>query len=180
MTTRIFRYLRFVASFVTTLLLVTGCEIYEDLQLREYAVLRIPNHSDTPVYMFLPDHFASYSPLASYDSTIFFSAQEIQLIPPNKSIKIERICTRDERKEELRIYMKNFPSDTVHLFIFDPEVVDNHGWNQIKDGYRVLKRYDLTSKDLMNKKLLNGLWPPTPEVAYIKQYPPYAPATQSY
>ena len=135
--------------------------------------VEIPNNSDVPVYMYLPQYY-SVTKHETYDSTISFPLQKLKLIPPGKSIYADLMVGRP--MDDVSVYMEQFPLDTVHFFIFDPEVLDNHGWNQIKDGYMVLKRYDLTTKDLRNEKVLNGLWPPTPKVAHIKQYPPYAPA----
>lgn len=40
------------------------------------------------------------------------------------------------------------PSDTLSIYIFDGDTVNTYDWNQIKEGYKVLKRYDLSINDL--------------------------------
>ena len=142
------------------LTLFTGCFHWVDL-------FNIPNNDDRPVYMFVP-RFFSVPKHATYDSTIYFSALELRLVPPNETYKISVFGKLDE---EFAFYMEQFPSDTVHVFFFDPEVVDNNGWNQIRENYMVLKRYDLSHKELSSTKILNALWPPKAEAACVRQYP---------
>ena len=153
-------YMKRVLLFVLMAYALTSCDVF--------LCIKIPNNSDAPVYMYLPQYY-SVTKHETYDSTICFPLQKLKLIPPGKSLSVDWMVGRT--MDNVSVYMEQFSSDTVHLFIFDPEVVDNHGWNQIKDGYRVLKRYDLTSKDLRKEKLLNGLWPPTAAAEKVKQYP---------
>ncbi len=60
--------------------------------------------------------------------------------------------------------------DTLSLFIFDADVFDTYSWEEIKNDYKVLKRYDLSPQDL---RQLNYIihYLPTEEMKNIKMYP---------
>jgi len=40
------------------------------------------------------------------------------------------------------------PSDTISMYILSKDTVDKYSWDLIRSGYRILKRYDLSIKDL--------------------------------
>ena len=128
----------------------------------------IHNNSEQDVYMFMPDF--NYTPKQKCDTSIYFLIKDLRLIPPGGHLILSEYVPA-KYKDVANVYLNRFPSDTVSLFLFDPEVVDNNGWNQIRENYMVLKRYDLTAKDLRSKKILNALWPPKAEAAYVRQYP---------
>jgi hypothetical protein len=66
----------------------------------------------------------------------------------------------------------NSPADTLSIYFFETEILNNNSFENIRDNYRVLKRYDLSVEDL---ELLNFEipYPPTPIMSLIKQFPPY-------
>jgi hypothetical protein len=43
------------------------------------------------------------------------------------------------------------PKDTINIFIFDLDSVLHYSWQQIRSGYKILKRYDLSRQDLASK-----------------------------
>lgn len=45
------------------------------------------------------------------------------------------------------IYSK-LPQDTMSVFIFHSDTLDKYNWEEVRDGYKVLKRYDLSLEDL--------------------------------
>lgn len=62
-------------------------------------------------------------------------------------------------------------SDTVRIFIFDKEYLDNNDWSTVREEYSIL-RYDLTLQNVHD--FGNQLfYPPTPEMKDIKMWPPY-------
>ncbi|MEC3882082.1 hypothetical protein [Parapedobacter sp. 10938] len=71
----------------------------------------------------------------------------------------------DQRFEQI-------PSDTISLFVLDREIYDKTPWEEVRDGYMVLQRYDVSLKDLhsLNFKLS---YPPTATMKDIKMFPPY-------
>lgn len=42
------------------------------------------------------------------------------------------------------------PVEKISVFVFDAAVVDATPWNQVRQNYLVLKRYDLSKNDLIN------------------------------
>ena len=62
--------------------------------------------------------------------------------------------------------------DTLWYFVFDAAIVENTPWEVVARDYLVLKRYDLTLKDLqrLDWKIT---YPPTETMKDVKQYPPY-------
>ena len=47
--------------------------------------------------------------------------------------------------------INEIPSDTLSIYIFDADTINAYDWSQIKEGYKVLKRYDLSVEDLKQK-----------------------------
>ena len=45
----------------------------------------------------------------------------------------------------------NLPSDTLSIYLFDANTLSGYDWSQIRDGYIILKRYDLSLQDLKNR-----------------------------
>jgi hypothetical protein len=64
------------------------------------------------------------------------------------------------------------PSDTLMIYVFDAEIIENIPWSTIANGYMILKRYDLSLEDLA-KLNWTITYPPTEEMKNIKMYPPY-------
>ncbi len=73
---------------------------------------------------------------------------------------------------EWRDRIKELPLDTLSIYFFHPDTLSTYSWDKIRDNYNILKRYDLSVEDL---ELLDYeiVYPPTPEMADIQQYPPY-------
>lgn len=67
---------------------------------------------------------------------------------------------------------ESLPSDTLSIFIFHTDTIKNNSWNSIIDEYKVLKRYDLSIKDI---QLLNYEipYPPTEVMRGMRMYPRY-------
>ena len=40
------------------------------------------------------------------------------------------------------------PNDTLSIFVFSADTIKAYKWSEIKAGYKVLKRYDLSLQDL--------------------------------
>lgn len=45
-------------------------------------------------------------------------------------------------------WKRTFPHDTLILFVFDNDVIENCSWNTIREDYLILKRFDLSEEDL--------------------------------
>ena len=63
--------------------------------------------------------------------------------------------------------------DTLHYFIFDADTINAYSWNEIKEGYKILRRYDLSGNDIeLLKESIT--YPPSPKMRDMKMYPPYS------
>ena len=62
------------------------------------------------------------------------------------------------------------PQDTLSLFIFASDTLAKYSWEEVRKGYKVLARYDLSLEDLerLNFELS---YPPDNRMQGIKMYP---------
>ena len=67
---------------------------------------------------------------------------------------------------------EQFPSDTISLFVLDREIYDKTPWEEVREEYMVLQRYDVSLKDLQRLNFRLS-YPPTAAMKSIKMYPPY-------
>ena len=92
--------------------------------------------------------------------------------PTQKDIK----CCEEKRISYMRSCIENAYNhgriDTLFVYIFNAEVVENMPWEIVARDYLVLKRYDLTLDDLqwLDWKIT---YPPTEAMKDVKMYPPY-------
>ena len=70
------------------------------------------------------------------------------------------------------VFEVSIPSDTLTFFVFHSDTLSSYNWQEIRNSYKILKRYDLSLKDLENLDFTVE-YPPTKKMANIKQYPPY-------
>jgi len=63
--------------------------------------------------------------------------------------------------------------DTLSLFIFSRDTLQCYGYDNVRDNYRILVRYDLSIDEC---KQLNYVfpYPPQPFMRNMKMYPPYS------
>jgi hypothetical protein len=69
-------------------------------------------------------------------------------------------------------FFNNLPHDTLSVFIFHTDTLNLYSWYEVRDGYKVLKRYDLSLQDVydLNYEIY---YPPNEKMKNIKMYPPY-------
>ena len=70
------------------------------------------------------------------------------------------------------LFETEWQTDTIHVFLFDVEIVNSISWKEIADRYLILQRYDFSLKDIEELKH-TFFYPPTPEMAHIHMWPPY-------
>lgn len=63
-----------------------------------------------------------------------------------------------------------FPQDTMSVFVFHSDTLAKFSWEEVRKGYKVLVRYDLSLEDLerLNFELS---YPPDNRMQGIKMYP---------
>jgi hypothetical protein len=56
-----------------------------------------------------------------------------------------------ESKQKWEKNISDTPRDTLSIFIIDTDTIINKPWVEIKNQYKILKRYDLSLQDLQNR-----------------------------
>ncbi len=95
---------------------------------------------------------------------------------------IYKILSNNESDEPLNLgrdcweilfkYKNVINSDTLMIYFFDAQLIENIPWDIIANEYKILKRYDLSLKDLINHNWTIS-YPPNENMKNIKMYPPY-------
>ena len=69
-------------------------------------------------------------------------------------------------------FIQSYGSDTIIIFIFHTDTLSKYTWEEIRDGYKILKRYDVSWQEM--ERLKGRLYyPPTEDMKNMKMYPPY-------
>lgn len=100
---------------------------------------------------------------------------------PDTTLPMKQIgeIVSPESNHHISLHFSNFNdlfnkigTDTISVFIINKDSIAIYGWYYIKDNYKILKRYDLSSKDIeyLHEYLT---YPPSPKMSTIKMYPPY-------
>ena len=119
---------------------------------------RFSNNSNVDVYVYLGIGDRESDGYLITDTTITF-------------IKTGALFKKDE-SYFYRYHDKGIPVNTWCLFIFDADTFNIYSWEEIKNGYKILQRYDINDEDLKALKY-NITYPPTEAMKNMKMYPPY-------
>ena len=68
--------------------------------------------------------------------------------------------------------IRDLPKDTLSVFIIHDDTIKKYRWQEIREGYKILKRYDLSLGDLTTLNFTIP-YPPDEEMKDMKMYPPY-------
>src|SRR6056297_3148236 len=144
------------AIYVLLLLLGALCNVKQDF---EYPLV-IENNSGENLFF----HAATESSPVMYDDTVLtLNRDDIDLQVVEGSVRIGNPIRWVERISYL-------PLDTLSIYFFHPDTLSTYDWNEIRSGYKVLKRYDLSIDDLTSLNFTVP-YPPTPEMENMRQYP---------
>ena len=69
------------------------------------------------------------------------------------------------------VIIGELPADTLSIFILDPVVLDSTPWEEVRDNYRILKRYDLSHEDL-ERLGFRVIYPPDDTMEGVRIFPP--------
>ena len=144
-------------------LVSTGCDYFTDFYFS------LPEEYNT-VYCFIPDGDHPWNK----DTTICFLKKDLKLV------QLDDYELSDGKKSgkihmglfKIDVLFRHWQCDTVNIFIFDRDVIDNNSWNDVVQKYLVMQRYDFSKKDLVR---LNNIipYPPTEEMADMHMFPRY-------
>ena len=146
---------------IAVIWLLSSCEPFVALNLY------LPTEKKS-VYCFLPDRNQE----ARKDTSIYFLPDDLTLVKLYSESNGHSSGWIDLGMGDVDVLFNDWKVDTVSLFIFDQEVIDNNSWNTVVDNYMVLQRYDFTKEDL--KRIhCQVYYPPTPEMSTIRMWPNY-------
>ena len=93
-----------------------------------------------------------------------------------KNIKPGRSDSYDSGIEWKKIFSR-LPKDTMSVFIFHTDTLTKYPWEEVRDRYMILRRYDLSYDDIVrlyNKHNFPEIpYPPDERMKYMKMYPSY-------
>ena len=128
------KVLKFSACLLVLLSIVPSCKDFPPDRVYSFW---IENKSDDLIYFLV-----SYS----YPDTIIpDSYDKIKGV----SVGSETPYDSDDPWEEV---FEELPSDTLSIFIFDGDSIEESNWQEIREGYKILKRFDISYDDLKQNK----------------------------
>ena len=159
--------MRSLILFVLLSTLLLSCRSYEDTPNCHRRVM-IVNEFENSIYVshsfIYPDTVDFYTPFPKIDT-------HLNKVFPNDKSDIPLFIGRD--CWEVLIKDKELvSSDTLMIYVFDGELIENISWDIISSEYKVLRRYDVSLEDLQR---LNWTitYPPTEAMRDVKMFPPY-------
>ncbi|SNR17377.1 hypothetical protein [Tenacibaculum jejuense] len=149
--------------FVLILIILVGCE---HVAMDYSYPLSVKNNSDHSINLYLNDNenFVSI-----YPDTIIsnFSERISQQILSKETRYIAGGSANWES-----IFRVSVPSDTLSIFVIHYDSLNKYSWDEIRNNYEVLKRFDFSLQDLEHINYLIE-YPASSSMSEIKQFPKY-------
>lgn len=141
------------------MLFAQGCEIAMDKDFPLY----FKNNANHPVQVYLNDdeNYVALYP----DTLISESTERLGIV---KSGKKARIAGGSGSWEN--IFEVSVPNDTLSLFVFHTDTLARYPWAEVQGKYKILKRYDLSLRDL-ERLDFTVTYPPDASMQGVKMYP---------
>ena len=145
------------------LLLISSKCMHEKMD----SVYYMYNNADYDVFVGFGLFHATYL----YPDTIFEQLHNYRLI---KSYSFNEYYVGETLEENIK---RTTPIDTVSIFYFHADTINKYSWEIIQRDYKILRRYDLSSQDIVTLKDHRGIpeipYPPDERMKDMKMYPPY-------
>jgi hypothetical protein len=88
------------------------------------------------------NHTISYYVGESYPDTLIIQTKPVlKTVQPNSSFEESDWGTWEELFSQIE-------GNKISVFIFHTDTLNKYSWEEVRDGYKVLKRYDLSLEDL--------------------------------
>lgn len=104
------------------------------------------NKSDEAIYVSCDTHYPDTLYFGHY-SGLTSNAYTNKILANTKSDR--PLQNRDCWETDFN-YEDIIPSDTLMVYVFDAQILENTPWDSVVSNYLVLKRYDLSLQDLQN------------------------------
>jgi hypothetical protein len=150
---------KFITIVIIIFVLMSACK---NFPYQRYPY-KIQNNSDS----FIKAYIALSTNEGIYPDTSFFFPKDKLII----EIKPFDKYHSDVGASWDKIY-SYFPLDTMSIFIFHADTLNKYQWEEIRQRYKILKRYDLSLHDFQ-KLDYTIYYPPTETMKNMKMYPPY-------
>lgn len=151
---------KIIFLLIISLFLISGsCE--KNPFVERFYTITVINQSAQMIYFFPYDKFSE----AQYpDTTLPNQKPNAILLGPDAMFYIDK---REPWAEEFN----ELPAETLSVFFFDKTVYEDSSWADIKNGYMVLKRYDLSLQDL-ERLDFDVPYPPNETMEGMQIFPP--------
>ena len=83
----------------------------------------------------------------------------------------------DDPLGELFSYL---PHDTLSVFVLHADTVRKYSWDEIRNSYNIVVRYDLSEEDVRSFEDNTIPFPPTESMRNMKMWPPYEEVKNKY
>ena len=125
--------------------IVSACTVLKPQTLSDDR-LHVINYTDKKIYAI----FSTNAP----DTSIVINNDEIITFPVSQgNNQYYPRCITLSKKDSWQYLITEKGNDfPIHIFIFDANVIENVGWNEIVKKQLILKRIDITFAELINKK----------------------------
>jgi len=131
--------------------IVYGFENTADYEISVYSLLCCPDYSNPILY---PD-----------TSLPFQRHRFMPDIMPNHAVAIfAGSFPIDSTFEDYHV-------DTMSIFVISKDTLDLYGWDDVRNSYNILQRYDMSINDF--NQLVDLYFPPTEAMRGFKMWPPY-------
>lgn len=114
----------------------SGCE---ELAMDRYYVIDLENQAEYSIgyYFATGGKFGTFYPdsLPETNDEITYDISEVNKPGFLSGIKWSKL-------------FRELPHDTLSVFIFHTDTLKNNSWEEVRDHYKILKRYDLSLQDL--------------------------------
>ena len=134
--------------------------------------LQIANNSNIDIaYYFYLAWQGGHDGVVYPDTLLSFNQSELVAIKSGKQYKtyFSHVPITD--------WISSLPRDTLSVFYFHTDTLAKYKWDEIKERYKVLRRYDLSIEDINILHNKDGVpeipYPPDERMKNMKMYPPY-------
>ncbi|MBQ6046227.1 MAG: hypothetical protein IJL38_01210 [Bacteroidales bacterium] len=160
------KYILKVICILSVSVLFCGCE--KICSRCGWRVLDCINNADYEISVY------SMSVDENQSRGVIYPDTTLPNIPPLRIIDIDPresknvISTHDQWDS----FYEQFGTDTISFFILSTDTLNEYGWTNIKNTYRILQRYDLSISDL-EAVHFRLPFPPNKIMKTVKMWPPY-------
>ena len=130
----------------------------------------VENNADFDIIL----HYNFINAKHIYPDTLF----SIEIPADKRFIKAHSTSKNHYWAERLENIIKKIPQDTLSFFFFHSDSLDKYSIEIIQREYKILRRYDLSSQDVITLRNQHGNlsiipYPPDERMKDMKMYPPY-------